>query len=114
MANGCLRSLKVISENPLIRINEFENMTQRLNWLPLEDQRGPVRLVRTDNQFSHVLARDRASPLADEAQIARRKADRRKAHAARDVGRLEREMQPVGGRVHRLNFAARRLDQETG
>ena len=42
--------------------------------------------------------------------VAHRKAHRRKPHAARHVRRLDRVVQPEGGRVHHLDLAARRLD----
>jgi hypothetical protein len=82
MANGCLRSLNVISENPLISIKEFEKMTQRRAGLPLEYECGPVGRGRTDHELAHVLACARAKLVPGQTQIAYREADRRKAHPA--------------------------------
>jgi hypothetical protein len=96
MAKGCLRSLKVISENPLIPINEFEKMTDRTCALPLEYQCGSMRRGRTHHELAHVLGRAAADFLTRQTQLAHRKANRREAHAARDIRRLGGEMQPVG------------------
>src|SRR6187399_2366413 len=111
MANGCLRRLKVISENPLISIYELEKIVRCLTALPLEHQCGAVRRAWADDQIAHVLTAAPADPFARQTQIAYRETDCREAHAARGVGWIDREMQPVGGRIHRLDFAARRLDQ---
>ena len=82
MANGCLRSLKVISENSLISIYEFENIAPRPIALPLKRQCRAMRCGRTDDELAHVLGRVRAKLLARKTQIAHRKTDRRQAHAA--------------------------------
>src|SRR4029077_5653136 len=60
LANGYLRSLKVISENPLISINEAEKIAARRPAGLLEHQRRAVRALRADDQLLHPLRGERS------------------------------------------------------